>query len=108
MLEERVLWEVGSPYRHMRVPSLCPSVPGVPSPALTLWLQLVQDGLRPPDHAAHGHGSHGLSHAADTTEARVGLLGVGVGRGDQVEGRAEQGQAGDSIDSALKPRETVT
>lgn len=38
----------------------------------------------------------------------MGLLGVGVGRGDQVEGRIEQGQAGDSIDSTLNPRETGT
>lgn len=84
----------------------CPQ--GVPSPALTLWLELAQDGLCPPDHAAHSHSSHGLSHTADTTEAGVGLLGVVVGRGDQVEGGIEQGQAGDSIDSTLNPRETVT
>lgn len=38
----------------------------------------------------------------------MGLLGVVIGRGDQVEGRIEQGQAGDSIDSTLNPRETVT
>lgn len=104
VLEGKVLWEVGSPPGTRGSP-LCPCVP---SPALTLRLQLAQDGLCPPDHAAHGHGSHGLSHAADTPQARVGLLGVAVGRGDQVEGRAEQGQAGDSIHSALKPRETVT
>lgn len=85
-----------------------PPVPLSQGPALTLWLQLAQDGLCPSDHTAHGHGSHGLSHAADTTEAGMGLLGVGVGRGDQVEGRIEQGQAGDSIDSTLNPRETGT
>lgn len=84
----------------------CPK--GPPSPALTLWLQLAQDGLCPSDHAAHSHSSHSLSHTADTTEAGVGLLGVVVGRGDQVEGRIEQGQVGDSIDSALNPRETLT
>lgn len=86
--------------------SLCPKGPS--GPALTLWLELAQDGLCPSHHAAHGHSSHGLSHAADTAEAGVGLLGVVVGRGDQVEGRIEQGQAGDSIDSTLNPRETVT
>lgn len=104
--EEKVLWEVGSPCRHLNLPSLLSQ--GCPSPALTLWLELAQDGLCPSDHAAHGHGSHGLSHAADTTEAGVGLLGLVVGRGHQVEGRIEQGQAGDSIDSALNPRETLT
>lgn len=103
-----MLRAVGSPWRHRNLPSLPVPCPRAPRPALTLRLQLAEDGLCPPDHAAHGHGSHGLGHAADPTEARVGLLGVGVGRGDHVEGRVEQGQAGDSVDSALNPRETAT
>lgn len=74
-----------------------------PASLLTLWLQLVQYGLCPTDHTPYCNSSHSLSHIADAAEARMGLLGVVVGRRDQVECGIEQGQAGHPIDSALKP-----
>lgn len=64
----------------MKLPSPSPHLCREGHSSLTLWLQLVQDGLCPTNHATYCDSSHGLGHIADTAEARMGLLGIVIGR----------------------------
>lgn len=71
-----------SPNWHMKLPPhplLCVGRVA-PASSLTLRLKLVQDGLCPANDATYCDSSHSLSHAADTTEAGMRLLGLVVGR----------------------------
>lgn len=71
---------------------------------LTLWLQLLDDG----QCTCHGHGGHGphplLGHLTHRSQIRVLILGTDVSGGQEVVGRAHQGQVGHPHYHALQTR----